>query len=121
MSGNGEGEAYIHAAGVALRRRIEELIDFGEGDDLVKFPSNLRARHTEDRPVQVDVFSARQLAMKSRADLEQARDASLDPHSAFARLGDARYNLQERRLAGAIAADDAYDGAALDLETDVLE
>ena len=38
MGGDGEGEAHIHAARIALDRRIEESLDFGEGDDLVEFP-----------------------------------------------------------------------------------
>ena len=37
-----EGQPHIHAAAVALDRRVEKLFDLGEGDDLVEFARNLR-------------------------------------------------------------------------------
>jgi hypothetical protein len=40
-----------------LDRRIEELLDLGEGDDLVEFAFDLDAAHAEDRAVQEDVFA----------------------------------------------------------------
>ena len=42
MGGDGEAEPHVHAAGVALDRRVEELLDLGEGDDLVELA--LRSR-----------------------------------------------------------------------------
>ena len=39
VRGDGEGQAHVHAAGVALDRRVEELLDLGEGDDLVELRS----------------------------------------------------------------------------------
>ncbi len=36
MRGHGEGEPHVHAAAVALHRRVEELLDLAEGDDLVE-------------------------------------------------------------------------------------
>ena len=62
-----------------------------------------------------------QLGVKAGADFEQARDAALDRDLAFGRLGDAGEDLQQRRFAGAVAADDAEHLAALDLEADILE
>ena len=41
--------------------------------------------------------------------------------AALGRLGDAREDLQQRRFARAVAADDADHLAVLDLEADVLE
>ena len=38
---HGEGEPDIHPAGVALHRRVEELFDLGEGDDLVELAGDL--------------------------------------------------------------------------------
>ena len=61
-----------------------------------------------------------QFGMKTGADLEQARDASRYCDLPLARLGDARKDFEQRRLAGAVAADDADDIAALDLEIDVF-
>ena len=63
---------------IALDRRVEELLDLGEGDDLVELASDLGPRHAEDGAVEIDVLAAGELGMKAGADLEQARDAALD-------------------------------------------
>ena len=44
MGRDGEREADVHAAGVALDGRVEELFDLGEGDDLVELAARSRAR-----------------------------------------------------------------------------
>ena len=38
---DGEGQAHVHAARVALDRRVEELVDLGELDDLVELARDL--------------------------------------------------------------------------------
>ena len=43
MRRHGEGEPHVHAARVALDRRVEELLDLGEGDDLVELALDLGA------------------------------------------------------------------------------
>src|SRR5207302_698174 len=55
VGGNGEREPHIHTGGVALHGRVEELLDAGEGDDLVELPRDLAASHAEDAAVQVNV------------------------------------------------------------------
>ena len=42
VSGDGEGQPHVHPRGVALDRRVEELLDLGEGDDLVELAIDLR-------------------------------------------------------------------------------
>jgi hypothetical protein len=59
--------------------------------------------------------------VESGADLEQGPDAAVKLDAPFGRLGDAGENLEERGLAGAVAADHADDLARRDLERDVLE
>ena len=44
MRGDGERQPHVHAAGVALHRRVDELLDLGEGDDLVELAADLRRR-----------------------------------------------------------------------------
>ena len=87
--------------------------------------SNLRLisarRHAEDRAVEEDVFAAGQFGVKAGADLEQAGDAAAQHDPPLGRLGDAAQDLEQRALAGAVAADDAQDLALLDLEADILE
>ena len=36
VRGHGERQPHVHAAGIVLDRRVEELLDLGEGDDLVE-------------------------------------------------------------------------------------
>jgi hypothetical protein len=46
---DGEREAQVHPAGVALDRRVDEAAHPGELDDLVEAPVDVRAVHPEDR------------------------------------------------------------------------
>ena len=46
---DGEGEPHVHAARVALHRRVDELLDLGELDDLVELARDLAPLHAEDR------------------------------------------------------------------------
>ena len=78
VGGDGEGQADVHAAGVVLDGRVEELLDFGEGDDLVELAVDLGALHAEDRAVEIDVLAAGELGMEAGADLEQRADAAVD-------------------------------------------
>ncbi len=121
MRGHGEGQPHVHPARIALHRRVDELLDPREVDDLVELPAHLLAAHAQDRPVQVDVLPARQLRVEAGADLQQAGDPALDLDHARGRGGDPREDLQQRALAGAVPADDAQDLALLDLEADVFE
>ena len=75
--------------------------------------SNFRAisrrAHPEDRAVQIDVLAAGQLGMEAGADFEQRSHPAVDLDAAFGRLGDSRQDLEQRALAGAVAADDPDD------------
>src|SRR6476659_2218204 len=114
-------EAHVHAAAVSLDRRVDKFFDFGKADDLVELSFDLFPRHPEDRAVEKDVFTSTQFRMKSGADLEQARHASIQFHTTLGGLDDARKDLQQRRFAGAIAPDDADDLAGCDFEVEILE
>ena len=76
MRGHGEREAHVHAARIALHRRIEELLDLGERDDLVELRGDLGLRHAEDGAVEKDVFAAGQLRVEAGADFEKRADAA---------------------------------------------
>ena len=110
VRGDGEGQPHIHAAGVALDRRIDEFFDPGKSRRSRRTCASIsRAAHAEDRAVQIDVFAAGQLGVKAGADFQQAGHAALDQRAAFGRLGDPREDLEQRRFAGAVASDDADD------------
>src|SRR3954463_13904670 len=48
MRRNRERKTDVHAARVALDRRVEERPDLGELDDLVELSNDLATRHAED-------------------------------------------------------------------------
>ena len=121
VGGHGEGQPDVHAAGIMLHRRVEELLHLGKRHDLVEFPPDLRARHPEDRAIEENVLAAAQLGMKPRADLEQRRHPAAQFDAPCGRLGDPRENLEEGRLARAVAADDSDDLAALDFKRHVAQ
>src|SRR5262245_27599169 len=89
MGRHGESQSHIHATGIMLNRRVNELFDFGERDDLIKFTAYFAASHSEIRAVQVDVLPSAKFRMETRADFEQASDAAVNVHLAGCRLGDA--------------------------------
>ena len=121
VGGDGEGQADVHAGGVALDGRVDEFLDFGEGDDLVELAGDFALAHAEDGAVEEDVFAAGELGMEAGADFEQAADAAVNVGVADGGLGDARKNLEQRGFAGAVAADEAEDFAFLHFEGNVLE
>ena len=80
------------------------------GDRLV----HLAPRDSEDRAVQVDVLAAGELRVEAAAELEQRGDAPARAHAARRRRQRAGDQLQQRRLARAVAADETDGLAARD-------
>ena len=118
---DGEREPHVHPARVALHGRVDEPLYAGELDDVVELPPHLGFAHAEDRAVQEDVLAARELGVEAGADLEQRPDAAADVRVALGGLGDARKNLEERRLPGSVLAHDRDRLALLHLEGDVAQ
>ena len=88
-------------------------------DDLVELPVDLGPLHAEDGAIQVDVLPPGQLGMEAGADFQQRPDPPVDLGFAAGRLGDPGEDLQQRALAGAVAADDAENLALAHFKTDV--
>src|SRR5687768_17149064 len=116
MRGDGKRQPEIHPAGVVLYLCVDELLDFGEIDDLVKLGVDLAPAHAEDRAVQVDVLAPAELRMKAGADLQQRADTADQVDRARGRLGDTREDLEQGAFARPVASDDADDLAAVNLE-----
>src|SRR5690606_41240939 len=102
-------------------RMLDELLDAIDRDDLVVAPGEHLARHAEDRAVEVDVLLARELGVEPRADLQERPDAAVELDAPASRGGDAREDLEERRLAGAVAPDDPERLAVRHLERHVVD
>ena len=73
-----EAEARVHAGRVALDRRVDEVADAGELDDLVELPRDLGALHPHDRALQEHVLAAGEIRMKAGGDLDQRAGAAAD-------------------------------------------
>ncbi len=121
VSGHGKAQAHAHTTGVVLHRRVNESLHFSKGHDFVKLAVNLSPRHTQDGAVQVDILSSGQFLVKARAHFQQRTHPPVDIGVAFRWLCDAREDLKQRALTCPIAADDADDFTAFDLERDVFE
>src|SRR5215475_11446503 len=121
MRRDGKCKAHIHPAGIIFNRRVYELFDLGEGNDLIELPIYFGAFHAEDRAVQVDVFPTAQLLMESRAHFEQTADTSVNVRLSGGRLGNARKDFEQRGFARAVAADDAYDFTRGHFKVDVFQ
>src|SRR5581483_3434387 len=116
-----ERQPHVHAARIELYGDVDEPLDPRELDDLIEAACDLGAAHPEDRPVQHYVVAARQLRVKAGSDFEQRAESSADLRAALGRIGDAREDLEERRLAGAVRADDAEDLTLPHVERNVTE
>src|SRR5471032_1200587 len=79
VSGDGKGETDVHAHRVALHRRVDELADARELDDLVEPPPHLDPAHAEDRAIQENVLAATQLWMEAGTALQGTIHATIDP------------------------------------------
>ena len=99
-----EREPHVHAARVALDRRVDEPLDLGERDDLVELAPDLVSAHPQNSAVEIDVLAAGELGVKAGADLEQRPHAAVDVRVPGRRLGDSGEDLQQRGLARAVAA-----------------
>ena len=121
MGRHGEGESHVHAAGIMLDGRVEEFLHLGKSHDLVKLAADLGLRHAEDGAIEEDVLPTGQFGMEAGANLQQARHAAAEPDPAFGGLGDSRQDLEQRRLASAVAADDPHHIPPRDFEIDSLQ
>ena len=66
---------------IGLDRRVDELAQLGEVDDLVEALLDLALGEAEHDAVDEDVLAAGDLRMKAGAELDQRRDAAVDAHA----------------------------------------
>ena len=116
-----EAEPHVHPRGVGAHGPVDRLLELGEGDDLVEALADLRALEPVDGAVEEDVLAAAEVGVEAGAELEQRADPAADLDAARRRLDDPGDQAQQRRLAGAVAADEPDGLARLDRERDVVE
>ena len=118
---DGESEPHGHAGGVRLDGSIEKLLDARKPHDIVEPSRDLLLRQPEQQARDLDVFPARDLRVEPGAELEQRGEPS--PHRDGAARGphDVCEQLKQRRLAGAVRADDPDRFTGSDREGDPIE
>src|SRR5262245_17702205 len=103
---DGEPEPYVHAGRVVLDRRVDEVLEPGEVDDLVEALAELLLAHAEDRAIEEDVLPTGELGMEAGAQLEERGDLAVGLDPALFRAEDVSHALQQLALARAVLADE---------------
>src|SRR5262245_39495456 len=104
-----ERESSEHPRRVSTHREVDRG---AESRELLGVVTHLLLREPERQPAQHDVVASRQLTVEPEAEREQRCDATPYRHATGGRRQDARDATQQRRLAGAVATDDAAYRAA---------
>ena len=73
-----EAEAHVHAGRIGLHRRVDEVLELGELDDLVEAAGDLALGEAEHDAVDEHVLAPGDLRVEPRAELDQRRDPSVD-------------------------------------------
>src|SRR5439155_23214864 len=106
---------------VVLHRVVDELLEFGELENLVEQAIRFATRQAEQGCVEVDILPARELRVESRSELEQRRDPTFGHDLARTRPKNSCEHLQGRGLAGPVGSDQADGAAALDVQRKVMQ
>ena len=107
MGGDRKAEAHVHAGGVRADWDVDEALELRKGDDLLHVPPDRVALEAENGPVQIDVLASGELGVEAGAELEQRSDSALHGNRPGRRLDDPGDEPEQRRLARAVAADQA--------------
>src|SRR5262245_28161930 len=121
VHGDREAEPHVHPGRVRPHGQVDEALELRERDDLVHPLAHVLALETVDRAAEEDVLAAGEIGVEAGAELEQRADRAAHVERASSRREDARDQAQERRLARAVAADEADRRAGLDLERHVVQ
>jgi hypothetical protein len=121
MRRHGEREAQRHPGGICSDGPVEELAELREIPNLRELSPDLRAGQAEKRRVHPGVLAARELGVEAHAELEDRRHDSPPLDRAVRGLCGPGDDLQERRLPGAVFADQAERSSGRQLEGNVPE
>src|SRR5208283_5284925 len=121
VGGNGKGQAHVHTAGIVLYGRVNEFFQLRESHDFIEFARDFALAHSQNCTAQISVLPPGEFRMKAGADFEQAADTPVNFRPAGGGLRDARENLEQGGLAGAIPPDEAENFALANLQGNILE
>ena len=119
--GNGKREAHVHAARIGFDRLLDEGRDARKVDDRVVALVDFGCFQAQHRRVQIDVFTPGELGIETGTQFQQGGHPAPHRHRARGWRQGAAHRLQQGRLAGAVAPDQAQYLAARQLEADVVQ
>src|SRR5205807_1497190 len=106
VDGDRESEAKEHSRRVELDGRVDEVLQLGEGDDVVETPVQPAPLHAQQQTVEVHVVAAGQLSTEAHPHPDERSDPSGHPETTLARPGDTGEKLEQGGLSGSIPPDD---------------
>ena len=117
-----EGEPDQHPRGVVLQFQVDEFLELGELDHRVEAAARVSFGVSPIiTPLRTTFSRAVSSRLKPTPELDERGQPPGDPDRAGVGPVDAGEQLQQRALAGAVAADDAEELALADLEGDAVE
>src|SRR5690606_25138406 len=78
VGGYGESQPHFHARTVVLNRSLNKIFDATEGDDLIKFLSDLGPAHAENGTIEKNILPPCKLGVKACSHFEEGRDPSIN-------------------------------------------
>ena len=121
MGADGKRQPRIHAARIVAHGPVDEVADAGELLDGRHPALDLGAAQAIERRAQKDILAAGEFRIEARAELQERGDAPRRLDRSLARLENAADHLEQGRLAGAVAADDADALADPEIEVDIAQ
>src|SRR5262245_43552798 len=100
-------KAHVHAGRVRFHRRVDKFVELGKPHDVVEAIGNLATTEAQHQAVDVHVLATGDLRMKSRAQLDERRHATLDTNVPGRWFAYPRNQLEHRALAGSVTPNDA--------------
>src|SRR5205807_7034553 len=106
---------------VELHRRVDEVLELGERDNVVEALRHLVRREAQKHAVDVDVLAAGHLRVKPHAHADERRYAASGPYNATRWLRDAGHEAEQGGLPGAVSTDHADRLTSAHREVDVAK
>ncbi len=121
VDGHGETQAHLHAGGVVFEGGVDEVLEFGELNDVLDALLGVAVAETVEAGVEEDVFVAAELGMEADAKLDERGDAAVGDDLPLTGFQDAGDDLQQGALAGAVVPQQAQGLALLDAQVDIVQ
>ena len=116
-----ESKPRLHTGRIILNRRIQEFLDLGEFDYLIKMSLHELPAVPQHSPVQENILPGCHFEVKARAQLDHRSDRPAHPHRPAVRLQNPRDRLEERGLARPVPADQPPRLALLHMKVHILQ